>query len=112
MVPSETMAEALKRELSTVGVSCKTLAATFGVSPSYLSMVVHGEKLGNELLHTLGVWLLSQKLDARYIMALWIYERAKWLRTPEARWRSANYTAKLWVEEQESKMETKNAVYD
>ena len=105
MVPSETMAEALKRELSTVGVSCKTLAATFGVSPSYLSMVVHGEKLGNELLHTLGVWLLSQKLDARYIMALG-------LRTNEARWRSAYYAAKLWVEEQESKMETKNAVYD
>ena len=112
MVPNDTLAKALKRELAKVDVTYRTFSRALGVSQSYLSMVVHGDKLGAGLMNAVGLWLLTHKLDARYIMALWIYERAKWLRTPEARWRSANYTAKLWVEEQESKMETKNAVYD
>ena len=112
MVPNDTLAKALKRELAKVDMTYRGFCRVLGVSPSYMSMVVHGEKLGMGLLNVVGLWLLTHKLDARYIVALWIYERTKWLRTPEARWRSANYTAKLWVEEQESKMETKNAVYD
>lgn len=112
MQPSEELPWVLKAELCRVRKTFRDLAEDLGVGQTYLSMVVHGQKRAYDVIDAIGRWLYVRGLNASYVVALAFYDREDRLSSPEARWRLARYYAKLWAEEQEHKLEAKDAVYD